>query len=140
MIAARWDDREYGSQTVAPLSVLKVSFDRVWPWLKKAVAAYGPTHRKRHVWQQIEAGSSQLWTTEHAAVVTSVKIWPTGLKELLWWLAAGDWEDGRVLLPIIETWAADKGCTRCCIKDARVGWQKRMPEYRRVSIALLKDI
>ena len=72
MIEARCDDREWGGQTVAPLSIIKIDFDRVWPWLRQAVDRWGETHRKWHVWRLIEAERAQLWTTENAAIVTTI--------------------------------------------------------------------
>lgn len=139
MIAARWDEREYGPQTVAPMSALHVSFQRVWPWLKKAIAAYGPTHRKRHVWRRIETEAAQLWTNEHSAIVTTIDVWPSGFKELTGWLSAGDLNGVLELRPVIEAWAKAKGCDRVSL-SGRHGWVRAFPDYRHITSTLVKDL
>ena len=139
MITACMDDREYGAQAILPLPELKVSFDRVWPWLKKAVARYGPTHRKWHVWQRIERGSAQLWTTEKCAVVTGIEVWPTGYRELQEWLAGGDLSDVLSLRPVVEALAHDKRCNRIML-TGRNGWGRAMPDFRRIATTYVKDI
>lgn len=139
-MSAVWDDREYGAQKVVPLSGLKISFDRVWPWLAKAVAEYGPTHRKWHVWKVIEAEDAQLWTSEKAAIVTSIQIWPNGFKELTHWLAAGDLDEALELNPIVEAWAAEKGCDRIVLPSGRKGWLRVLPGYRAIAATIVKDL
>lgn len=137
---ARWDERAYGPQTVVSLSPLKVTFDRVWPMLKRAVDRWGPTHRKWHVWTLVESGNAQLWTTNRAAILTTVDVLPTGLKELSWWLAGGDLKEGLPLVPGIEQWARGQGCTRTIIRGGREGWAAVLTDYRRAAITLVKDL
>lgn len=139
MIEARCDDREWGGQTVAPLSIIKIDFDRVWPWLRQAVDRWGETHRKWHVWRLIEAERAQLWTTENAAIVTTIDESPTGFKELSWWLAGGVYRDAEHLRPAIEAWAKGRGCQRAIMRGGRPGWAKRMPDYRRHAVVYTKD-
>lgn len=136
---ARFDDRGYGAQAINQMTALHVSFNRVWRWLEKALAVYGPTHRKRHVWQRIEAGECQLWTTENSAQVTSIETWPTGLTELNGWLAGGNLEEIQSLRPTIEQWAREKGCHRISLVG-RKGWSRAFPGYRPVTTAIIKDL
>jgi hypothetical protein len=139
-VIARWDERAYGPQTVVPLSPLKVTFDRVWPMLKRAVDRWGPTHRKWHVWSLVESGNAQLWASEKAAIVTSINITPTGFKEVGLWLAGGDMRDGLPMVPAIEQWAKTMGCARTVIRGGRTGWAAILTDYRRAAITLVKEL
>jgi hypothetical protein len=137
--SARFDDRGYGTQTINQMTALHVAFNRVWRWLRKALETYGPTHRKRHVWQRIESGECQLWTTENSAIVTSIETWPTGLTELNFWLAGGDLSELLRIRPEVEEWAIGKGCHRASIVG-RSGWLRALPGYRAATTASIKDL
>jgi len=76
---------------------LRGHFERLWPLLEQAVARYGPTHEKEHVWQAIEAGQAQFWPGVNSAMVTEVKVYPTGFREIIGWLAAGGCGQGQRL-------------------------------------------
>lgn len=116
------------------------SFDRVWPLLKPAVEAYGPTHTRDHVWQAIERGEAQLWTHADCAMVTEIKVWPTGFKEAVAWLAGGSLEGIRILTPTIEAWAKTKGCARAAVIAGRRGWSRELTGYRPVGAFLTKEL
>lgn len=115
-------------------------FERCWPLLKPAILLYGDTHRKKHVWESIESGHSQLWCTELSAVVSSIKVWPTGMKEVIGWLAGGDIKGIQQLVPQIESWAKKRGCARAGILLGREGWARALDGYKPAGIQLMKEL
>lgn len=140
MAEASFDLRTYPEVTVEQASDLRVSFDRVWPWLKKAVARYGPTHGKRHVWERIESGDAQLWTLEKGAVVTTIEVFPSGLRECHLWLGGGEMGDVRSLVGIVEAWARDeKRCDRMVIVG-RKGWGRVLEGYGSRTVTFVKEM
>jgi hypothetical protein len=108
--------------------------------IEPAVASYGPTHTKADVWRMIEAGDAQLWTDRDCAMVTEIKVWPTGYKEAVAWLAGGNLDGVRRLTPIIEDWARDKGCDRAAVIAGRRGWVRELTDYRASGSFLTKDL
>lgn len=121
---------------------LRDEFDRVWPWLKPAIQNFGDTHRKRHVWQAIESGDVQLWANETGALVTEIKVYPTGVKLVNAWLAGGDIAGVVALVPEAERFARSKGCKRVGIGLCRAGWSRALSPYgyRQTGVQLTKDI
>jgi hypothetical protein len=119
---------------------LREDFDRVWPWLKPAIENFGDTHRKRHVWAAIESGDVQLWTNASAALVTEIKVYPTGVKLVNAWLAGGDLDGVLLLVPAAERFARAKGCKRVGIAFCRAGWARKLPGYRKAGVQLTKDL
>lgn len=102
------------------------AFDDAWPWLASALSAYGPTHDKVHVIEALESGKAQFWYHPEAAVITEIKVWPTGFREVVGWLAGGSLAGILTLIPQIETWARSIGCERAII-NGRYGWKRRLP-------------
>ena len=115
-------------------------FERVWPWLKPAIANFGDTHRKRHVWEAIDAGKVQLWWNDTAALVTEIAVFPTGARMINAWLAGGDLEGVLRLVPRIEAWAKAQGITRASITSGRPGWSRTLPGYRTTGVQMTKDL
>lgn len=115
-------------------------FDRYWPMIEPAIAAYGPTHSKEDVWQQIESGHAQLWTLPHAVMVTEIKRWPTGFKEAVAWLAGGSLAEIRDFTPTLEDWARAEGCDRAAVTAGRPGWGRALDGYRLAGSFLTKDL
>jgi hypothetical protein len=115
-------------------------FDRCWPYLEPAVAAYGPTHSKDDVWQRIESGEAQLWPLPHAAMVTELKRWPTGFKEAVAWLAGGSLVEIREFTPALEAWAKAEGCDRAAVCAGRLGWSRALTGYRQSGAFLTKEL
>lgn len=118
---------------------LKASFERVWPWLEVALRDFGDTHTKEQIWEEIATERAQLWTTENAAILTSIEKWPKGVTELLWWLAGGDLEEILSIQPFIEQWAIGKGVDRFVI-TGRKGWERKLPDYRLASCNYVKEV
>lgn len=115
-------------------------FLRVWPVLEEAIQAYADTHHQEHVWSKIESGNAQIWTTPTSALVTEIRVWPTGLKEAVAWLAGGEISSLLMLKPAFEAWAKAKGCARAGIQLGRSGWERVLKDYAPAGIQLVKDL
>lgn len=113
-------------------------FDRCWHWLAAAVDRYGPTHRKEHVWAEIESGKAQLWPTAKSAMVTIVESYPTGFREVKGWLAGGDLDEIKSTIPVIEAWAEKAGCDRAVILG-RKGWARAF-DYEPTMSVMVKEL
>lgn len=119
---------------------LREDFERVWPWLKPAIENFGDTHRKRHVWAAIESGDVQLTFNETAALVTEIKVYPTGLKMINFWLAGGDLAGVQALVAEAEVFAKAKGCSHVGLGFCRPGWARKLPGYRLAGVQLTKEL
>lgn len=109
--------------------------------LAEAVARYGPTHEKEHVWADIEAGRAQFWPGVNSAMVTEVKVYPTGFREIAGWLAAGDLKEIEVMMEFAEQAAKANGCHRVNL-TCREGFKRPFAKkgYRQIMIVLVKDL
>ena len=116
------------------------AFEASWPWLEAAIAHYGPTHTKDHVKAALDERRAQFWFHPEAAIVTEIKVWPTGFREVVGWLAGGSLDGVVTLIPQIETWARGIGCDRAQI-NGRYGWKRRLPAgYRPHGTTFVKDL
>lgn len=113
-------------------------FERCWPWLAAALEHAGGTHRKEDLWRCIETGSAQLHPLTHGAVVTTIQVHPSGLKDANWWLAGGDLEELLKVQPLLEFWLQSEGCKRVTL-TGRKGWLKALPGYKHTGVIMVKD-
>ena len=114
-------------------------FERVWPWLEPAVKAYADTSSKDDVWTRISDGRADLWTTQNAAVVTTIEVMMNGKKSLNGWLAGGDLADIQQLEPMLADWGRHQGCeffTLVC----RPGFERKLSGFSRKAVILIKDL
>ena len=91
---------------------------------------------------EIWSGRLRLFADEKSAIVTSFKVYPTGIKECHVESAAG--ELGHLIGPAIrrvEQWASANGCSIVSI-SSREGWQKVMKSqgYNLHQTAIRKEI
>jgi hypothetical protein len=114
-------------------------FEHAWPYLAAAILRYGKTHSKADVWEQIMTGKAQLHPLPKSAILTSIEKYPTGLKELRFWLAGGDLSELVQYEPVASGWGREMGCDRSSI-IGRKGWIKALPEYRETGMLLVKDL
>ena len=121
--------------TEEQLAFYREQFERVWPWLEKAIAHYGPTHEKHHVWEMIEREQVHLFVSDTGALITIIEEYPTGLKELRIWLGGGNLAGLLKLRPLVEAWKQYSGCHRMRI-DGRVGWSRVFDVKRRAAIMI----
>jgi len=117
---------------------LRDEFRRVWPLLKEAIIH--DTHRKRHVWDAIDKGDCQLWTAPNAAIVTELRVFPTGLKVINGWLAGGELEGVKALVSQAEAWGKSQGCVKAGISCGRAGWSRKLDGYAVAGVQLTKEL
>ena len=89
----------------------------------------------------VRAGEAQLWTSEHAAMITVIEDDPLE-RRLLIWLAGGDLDElVDVLRPRAEHWARGQGCRRVVV-IGRAGWERALaPEgYAPLARIIAKEL
>lgn len=84
------------------------------------------------------ARQAQFWTEPHAAVVTEIVIYPRR-KILRAWLASGRYEGIRRIEDQVIPWARDYGCQEIHI-IGRLGWRRRLKDYRESAVTMTKEI
>lgn len=117
----------------------EADFEAAWPWLAAAILRYGKTHSKEDIWKQISDAKAQLHLLGRSAMLTSIENYPTGLKELRFWLAGGELRELVSYEPIVAAWGKEMGCTRAAI-IGRQGWHRQLPSYRHVGSVLVKEL
>lgn len=100
---------------------------------------YGDTHRKEDVWAAIEAHQAQLHPLHKAAMLTTIELYPTGLKEIKGWLAGGDLNEIKAYEPIVADWAKSIGCHRAALAGRR-GWLRELKSYHDGGTVLVKEL
>ena len=76
------------------LEWLRSEFERCWPWLEPAIARYGPTLDKDHIWQAIEQGEAQLWPSpQRRCADRTEELQDRFQGEVNGWLSGSDLED-----------------------------------------------
>ena len=74
---------------------------------------------------QLVRGNYQLWRTDNSAGVTQVED-NFGNKSLFIFLAGGDLNEiEHIAGPVVEQWAAERGCTRIILSGRR-GWERAL--------------
>ena len=114
-------------------------FEHAWPYLAAAILRYGKTHTKEDVWAQIMQGNAQLHPLPHSAMLTSIENYPTGLKELRYWLAGGELGELVSYEPVVSAWGKEMGCVRASIVG-RAGWVKSLPAYHETGRLLVREL
>jgi hypothetical protein len=104
-------------------------FAKAAPHLQAALDAEPiRTHTLVHVREAIESNEAQLWPMSDAAVVTEIKVYPTGARVLSYWLAGGALESiVRLHQFAIEPFAIDKRCVGIEVRGRR-GWARTLRE------------
>ena len=117
----------------------RAEFDRVWPWLEKAANNDAVTETPESVWQRIEDGRLDLWSTPNSAVVTSIEVYGSGMKELRCWLAGGDLTEIQTIEPAIAQFGRANGCKQISILGRR-GWLRALDGYQQTAVILTKGL
>lgn len=92
--------------------------------------------------QRIITGSAQIWRSVEAAIVTEIKTYPSGARDLHGLVAAGALADiKRALIPRAELWARSIGCAGALI-ESRPGWAKVLAHdgYAIWQVAIRKEL
>ena len=83
---------------------------------------------------------AQAWFSDHAAIVTEIRDYPTGAKVIHGLVAAGDLDEivGE-LIPRAEAWGRSLGCVMAVI-ESRQGWRRALKGYEPHQMALRKEL
>lgn len=74
--------------------------------------------------EELQAKRAHLWMGDAAAIVTTITDYESvGERALEGWLAGGDMEEIKTMVPIIENWARGVGCTQSHLIGRR-GWAR----------------
>lgn len=78
-------------------------------------------------WLDLEvlSGRARFWRNETAAIVATIKQYPSGTKAVHGLIAAGDLEGIGNLIPLAEQWGRDEGCIYGEI-ESRPEWARVM--------------
>lgn len=73
--------------------------------------------------EQLFLGHAEIWFSEHASIVATVKDYPGGARVIEGLVAAGPLEEVLGLIAEAEAWGKSIGCTHAIV-ESRDGWQK----------------
>jgi hypothetical protein len=113
-------------------------WDRCRAWLLPALLPQDGSETQ--LLEAIITGQAQLWVGERCAMVTQCVPEPAGLC-IHAWLAGGDLEEIKAMVPGIEAWARAAGCDYATI-TGRTGWLRALqPQgYSVAGSELKKDL
>lgn len=74
---------------------------------------------------EILDGRARFWRNDTAAIVATIKEYPSGAKAVHGLIAAGDLEGITALIPLAEQWGRDEGCIYGEI-ESRPEWARVM--------------
>jgi len=79
--------------------------------------------------RQVLSGEFRFWRTANAAIITEMRDYPTGAKDIHGIIAAGDMgEIVHSLIPQAEEWGREQGCLAAII-ESRAGWAKALAPF-----------
>jgi hypothetical protein len=83
-------------------------------------------HTLRWLDEQVLSGKVKFWHSENAAMITEVRDYPTGAKDIHALIAAGDLEEiVNDITPRAEEWAREQGCLAAQV-ESRLGWARAL--------------
>lgn len=99
-----------------------VEFARCEPYIRAALKYDGDTHDLEDVMLSVASGDRQFWPGQKSAIVTEVVRYPK--KTVLhFFLAGGELQELEAMVPPIEEWAREQGCSRITLAGRR-GWAR----------------
>lgn len=92
------------------------------PHIDAALQYSGGTHTFDDVVKGVEADVMQFWPGPNSAIITEIQEYPR--KRILhFFLAGGNLAELERMLPVIEAWGRENGCTAATLAG-RLGWQR----------------
>lgn len=76
------------------------------------------------VWQAVQNEQAQFWPGQNSAVVTEIRIYPA-TKVLNVWLAGGELDEIRQMLPLIRQFGHMNHCSKITMQG-RKGWARAL--------------
>lgn len=92
--------------------------------------------------EQLLNGKVHFWRSDNAAMITELREYPTGAKDVHALIAAGDLDEIiTVIGPQVEEWARDQGCIAALV-ESREGWARALKPigYRTHQIIVRKEL
>lgn len=97
------------------------------------------------VLQSLAEGGSQLWATLDGAgrptliAVTQLLALKAGKQAFVWQMAGNFDRGGAELIGVFETWARAEGCLTAEV-SGRLGWMRKLRDYKPVAVTLRKEL
>lgn len=91
-------------------------------YIEAALEYAGGTHAVEDIQAGINAGSLQFWPGPNSAIVTEIIEYPRQ-RALNFFLAGGTLPELEVMVPHIEQWGRERGCT-IAVFTGRPGWER----------------
>lgn len=88
---------------------------------------------------QVADNSIRCWSDSRAAILATIKTYPTGARELHGMAAAGHLPSIPPLIALAEQWGREHGCLEACI-DSRPGWERVMKDYHLSQVTIRKAL
>lgn len=104
------------------IPVWALEFARLEHRLEKAIEVAGGGYTLEDLFIGLSEGNFQLWTRNNTIGITQIVDEPQ-VRSLNVFLAGGDMADLQALLPKVEAFAGQEGCTRITL-GGRKGWSK----------------
>jgi hypothetical protein len=83
-------------------------------------------HTLKWLDEQVLSGKVRFWSSGNAAMITEVRDYPTGAKDIHALIAAGDLEEIIAeITPRAEEWAREQGCLAAQV-ESREGWARAL--------------
>ncbi len=117
----------------------RAEFDRVWPWLERAIIANGAEPDKDALWRKISSQEVELWTSKNAALTTGIYFDDYGVKEIRGLLQGGDLGEIKKIEPVVCAWAKSIGCKRATM-IGRKALIRVFSGYRQRAIMISKEL
>lgn len=117
-------------------------WDRVRPFLKPAIDWAGE-FTETEIQDALARQEAQLWVAEddelRGAAITKIRSGPRGRVCEIWLIGGRDHQLWLPFLERIEAAARDHGCIAIEMTGRR-GWERLLPNYRRIAVVLKKDL
>jgi len=70
--------------------------------------------------QQVQSGAFKLWSNDDAAILATLRFYPSGAMEVHGVAATGDLDGIKKLIPLAEDWGRSLGCIIASIESTPV--------------------
>lgn len=97
-------------------------------WRERFLEAVDETlHPAAWIDAMVATGKWRFWQNEGAAIIASIKLYPSGVREVHGEVAAGELDAIKALIPLAEQWGRHNGCTRATIQSSPA-WGRLMAD------------
>ena len=118
-----------------------MDLDQARPYIDAALDYSGGTHDFEDIRAGVASGQFQFWPGVNSAVITEIIDYPK-FRAIHFFLAGGNAAELERMVPVIEKWGAEHGCTRATF-TGRKGWERAFPArmgYRAHAVSFMRDI